>query len=267
MNRRKKQKKAKCIGIVLTHNCAHLVEQTVHSIPVGVLDQIIIVDDGSKDNIATVAKKLNIPFYSHKHLGYGGNIKYGLKKALELDADYMVEIHGDYQYDLSVIPEALKKIQSGYDFLLGSRFTKLSQALGDDHMPIERYLANIGLSFVAKIVLQVNLTEVHAGFRVYSRKLLQTIGFNHTSNDHIYSFENIVQAKYYNLNIAEIPVNCEYARDHTSISIIKSIVYSFDMFRVMIEYILAKMGIRQDLFNNSRNRNRNYKLSPNRFKP
>jgi glycosyltransferase involved in cell wall biosynthesis len=260
-------KKYKNIGIILTYNCADLVEKTFDRIPKGVLDQVIVADDGSTDDIAIVAKKLKIPLYRHAHSGYGGNIKFGLKKAVELGADFIVEIHGDGQYDPSVIPAALKKIHSGYDFLLGSRFTNLNQAIKEDHMPIARYLANIGLSFIAKIILQVNLTEVHTGFRVYSRNLVQTMGFKNTSNEHIYSFENIAQARFFNLRITEIPIHCDYAKDHTSISIRKSIIYSFDMFRVMGEYILAKMGLKRGLFDYSRRRNRNNKFSSPITKP
>lgn len=262
-----KRKKTKKIGVILTYNCAHLIEKTYKNIPKNSLDKIIIADDDSKDNIKQVAKKLKVPFYTHPHRGYGGNIKFGLQKALKLNADYIVEIHGDGQYDYSVIPFALKKIQLGYDFLFGSRFTNLKQALIEDHMPIERYLANIGLSLIAKIVLKVNLTEVHSGFRVYSKHLLETIGFNNTSNDHIYSFENIAQAKFYDLPMTEVPIHCDYTKTHTSIKIFWSILYSFDMFRVMNEYILARMGFKRKLFSNSGSRNRNDKSSSTFFKP
>lgn len=263
----KNKKRTKKIGIILTYNCSQLLVKTVRNIPKGCLDQIIISDDGSTDNVRQLANKLNIPFYSHAHRGYGGNIKFGLKKAMELGADYMVEIHGDGQYDYSVIPTALKKIESGYDFLFGSRFTTLKQAIIDDHMPIERYLSNIGLTMIAKLVLQLPLTEVHSGFRVYSSNLLKTIGFKNTSNDHIYSFENLAQAKYCNLPITEIPIHCNFAQQHTSMSIIRSVIYSLDMFRVMGEYLLAKIGFNRKLFQYSRGRNRNNKFTSILSKP
>mgnify|MGYP001619974932 FL=1 len=161
-------KKAKNVGIILTYNCADLVENTYKRIPRRVLDKIIIVDDESRDNIKTIAKKLGIEFFTHKHLGYGGNMKYGLKKALAMGAYYIIEIHGDGQYDPTVIPLALKKITKGYDLLVGSRFVNPKHPL-EDKMPIIRYIANIILSFLDRIILGVSLTEFHNGFHIYSK--------------------------------------------------------------------------------------------------
>ncbi len=242
----KKQNK-KVVGIIMTYNCALLVAGTVKRIPLNSLDKLIIVDDGSKDDIASVAKELNIPLFKHKHLGYGGNIKFGLKKALELGGDYLVEIHGDGQYDPKAIPTAIKKMKIGYDFMLGSRFTDLSQPL-DDKMPLARYLANIGLSFIDKLILRAPLTEYHSGFRVYSRKLLETVDLKTTSDDYLFSFEIIAQARFYNLPITEIPVRCNYKDDHTSASILKSAIYSFQMCKVLALYLISKAGFKTRLF-------------------
>src|SRR3990167_4408999 len=125
VNKSKNKNQKKIVGIIMTYNCAPLVASTVKRIPKNSLDKLIIVDDGSKDDITSAARDLKITLFKHKHLGYGGNIKYGLKKALELGGDYMVEIHGDGQYDPKAIPTAIKKMRNGYDFMLGSRFSDL----------------------------------------------------------------------------------------------------------------------------------------------
>lgn len=239
--------KIKVIGIILTYNCASMVEDLYSKLPKKSFDKIILVDDDSSDNIIQVAKKLNIQFYSHKHMGYGGNIKFGLKKAFEMKADYVVEIHGDGQYDPSVIPDALKKIRKGYSLLLGSRFVSLKQPL-EDKMPLERYLANIILSYIYKIVLRVNLTEFHTGFHIYSKEFISSVGFNNTSNDHLYSLEIIVQAVFKKLPIGEIPIRCNYEADHTSISINKSIKYTFQSFSLLATYMLAMAGLKYGIF-------------------
>lgn len=238
----------KTIGIVMTYNCAGMVESTYKGLPKGVFNQVIVVDDGSKDNSVEVAKRMGLKVYTHKHGGYGANIKFGLKKAMELGADYAVEIHGDGQYDQSVVPAAIKKMETGYDFLLGSRFTNLQHAIKDG-MPFERYFANLGLSLIDRIVLGVNLTEFHTGFRIYSKRLMKSLSFEGTSDNYLYSFEIICQAKFLNLKIGEVPMRCDYKAVHTSISIKKSIVYALGTFRTLAQYILAKMGFKIKIFN------------------
>jgi len=239
--------RGKVVGVILAWNCAELLNGIWLRLPKEHFDEILLADDGSSDHTVDVAKELGIKSFTHAHSGYGGNLKFGLAKALELGADYMVEIHGDGQYDPSFIPRAVEIMREGTDLLIGSRFTDLRQPLRDK-MPLARYLANIGLSFFDRLILQVPLTEFHTGFRVYSRKLVQTIDFTGTSNDYLFSFEIIAQARYCNLRISELAIRCDYAGEHKSISIVKSAVYAFQTFRTLFYYILAQMGFRTKLF-------------------
>src|SRR3989338_345707 len=237
----------KSVGIILTWNCARFLENIYKRVPKECFDEIIIADDGSTDDTMSVAKRLGIRAFTHEHSGYGGNIKFGLKKALELGADYMVEIHGDDQYDPSFIPGALQVLSQEADFLLGSRFVDIRQPLRDK-MPLVRYLANIGLSFIDRIVLRVPLTEFHTGFRMYSRNLIETVGLDGTSNDHLFSFQIIAKACYCKLRVKEISIRCNYAQEHSSISIVRSVVYALLTFGVLFYYIVAKMGFNTKLF-------------------
>lgn len=242
------KKKPIIIGIIMTYNCGLMLKDTHSRIPKSVFDKLIIVDDQSTDDTLKIAKSLNLLVFTHKHLGYGGNIKYGLKKAFELGADYMVEIHGDGQYNPQFIPNGIKKMISGnYDFILGSRFSNLSQALKDG-MPIERYLANRVLSLMDRLVLQLPLVEFHSGFRIYSRKFVEKTGLKGTPNDHLYSFTAIVQAKYCNLRIGGFPVRCNYKKLHTSISMKESIAYAFQTRWVLFEYLLTKFNFKREFF-------------------
>ena len=241
----------KSVGIILAYNSAPMLEDLYARIPKGILDEIILVDDASTDNTLKVAKKLGLPSFTHPHRGYGGNIKFGLQKALERGGDYMVEIHGDGQYDPTVIPMALKKMREGYDFILGCRFMDPKQPLRDG-MSFVRYLPNIILSFFDRLILGVRLSEFHSGFRLYSRKLLDATDFNQGSNDHLFSFEIIVLAQYHKLRIGEVPIRCDYRKDHTSISMRKSFIYAFQTFYTMLFYLLAKIGLKTKIFRRSR---------------
>lgn len=237
----------KAIGIILTYNCSSMLPGLLPRIPKGALDEIIVVDDASKDNTVEVAKNLGLTVFPHKHMGYGGNLKYGFSKALEMEADYFVEIHGDGQFDPSVIPLALEKMRQGCDFVVGSRFTDLRQPLRDG-MSYARYFANLGLSFFDRLILQLPLSEFHTGFRVYSKKLVKTLGTSKGADDTLYSFEIIVMARFYNMRFCEIPVRANYKEEHTSVPLLKSAIYSFQTFWVLFLYILARLGFKSRLF-------------------
>ena len=237
----------KRIGILLTWNCAQFLEAIYNRVPKEQFDEIIVSDDGSTDDTMAVAQRLGIKAFTHPHSGYGGNIKFGLRKALDLGAEYMVEIHGDDQYDPSFIPAALNIMQDGADLVLGSRFVDICQPRRDK-MPLERYLANIGLSFIDRLILGIPLTEFHTGFRVYSRRLIETVGLENTSDDHLFSFQIIAKAAYCKLRVKELAIRCNYAQEHSSISIMRSIVYALRTFEVLGYFIVARVGFTTKLF-------------------
>src|SRR3989344_7891558 len=139
------------ICVILSYNCAHLLEDIYKRIPAESVGRIILVDDASTDNTLEVAKRLGIECYTHEHLGYGGNVKYSIRKGIELGAEYIVDLHGDGQYDPSIIPSALRKAREGYDLVLGSRFYDWRQPLRDK-MSFARFFANIGLSAIERAV-------------------------------------------------------------------------------------------------------------------
>jgi glycosyltransferase involved in cell wall biosynthesis len=130
----------KAICVILAYNCGNVLERTWSRIPKGCVDRIILCDDGSTDTTLKEARRLGIEYYTHANLGYGGNIKFSIRKAIELGAEYIIDLHGDGQYDPEAIPIALAKAREGYDFVLGSRFHEILQPLRD-HMPLSRYLA------------------------------------------------------------------------------------------------------------------------------
>lgn len=237
----------KSVCVILAYNCGRFLENTYRRIPQGSVDKIILVDDASTDDTLEVARRLGIEFYTHEHLGYGGNVKYSIRKGIELGAEYIVDLHGDGQYDPAVIPAALAKARDGYDLVLGSRFFDIKQPRRDG-MSWARYLANIGLSAIERFVLAIPLAEFHTGFRIYTKNLAETVALESTSDDFLFSFEIIAQAGFCNLKIGEVPIRCDYKEGHTSISIPKSIVYAFQTFKTLALYLLARTGFKVGLF-------------------
>lgn len=244
-----KENNKKVIGIILAYKCAHFLEDLQKKLPMDVFDEVFITNDESGDNTEEVAKRLGIKCFSHPQLGYGGNMKYGMKKALELGADYMVEIHGDGQYDTAFIRPAIEKIKENdkYGLVIGSRFVDIRQPLRDK-MPLIRYFANLTLTFIDRLVLGVRATELHTGARVYSKETIQGVNLTHTSNDFLFSFEIIAQIAYKKFKIGEVPARGLYMKEHSSISIKRSFVYAFATFGVLFYYILAKLGFKTALF-------------------
>jgi glycosyltransferase involved in cell wall biosynthesis len=238
----------KAIGIIMTYNCAHLLKGAYEKIPKDVFDALIVVDDGSKDNIEEVAKKLNLPFFPHEHGGYGVNLRYGLKKAIEMGGEYMVEIHGDGQFKPEASREAIEKMKSDdLDFLIGSRFTNLKQPLKDG-MPWPRYYANIGLSFIEKSVLRIPWTEFHPGFRAYSGRFIRKVDLSLGADDYLYSFQIIAFAAYVKAKCGEIPIRVSYRGEHTSVNYRKAAINSFQEMWVLCQYIFAKLGFKNGVF-------------------
>jgi len=241
-------KKPKVIGVILAYNVASMLPRAlerINALPKGTLDDIIVMDDGSKDGTYEVAKKLGLKVFRHvPNRGYGGNLKAGIKKALEMGADYIVEIHGDgAQFNPISITYAMPYMKEGKArLILGSRFQVPSQALKNG-MPLIRYIANRFLTFFDKIVLQLPLTEFHTGFRIYGRKLLEKVPYDANSNDYLFSFQIIAQAAYYGLPVQEVPVEADYKAEHTSHSLKGASVYAIQTFGILTQFLLAKTGL------------------------
>jgi len=128
------------VCVILAYNCANVLENTYRRIPKDAVDRIILVDDASTDNTLEVARRLGIESYTHEHLGYGGNVKYSIRKGIELGAEYIVDLHGDGQYDPGAIPKALEKAREGYD--LGRAFE-----LDQHDFRIPRHFQEVGQRF------------------------------------------------------------------------------------------------------------------------
>src|SRR3989338_11484901 len=245
MRSNKSLKKPKIIGVILAYNVAKMLPRAIERIPKGVIDDIIVMDDGSKDGTCEVAKKLKLKVFRHTpNRGYGGNLKAGLKKAIEMGADYIVEIHGDgAQFNPISIKYALPYMRDEKaQLIIGSRFQVPGKAL-ENGMPLIRFIANRFLSFFDRIILGLPLTEFHTGFRIYGRKLIMTAPYIENTDDYLFSFQIIAQAAYYKMPVREVPVEADYKSEHTSHSIKGASWYAIRTFLVLTQFVLAKSGI------------------------
>src|SRR3989344_3041224 len=237
----------KVIGVIMVYNCARMIEEIYNKIPKGLFDELIIVDDESKDNTMEIVSRFNIKVFTHPHTGYGGNLLFGLKKAFKLGATHVIEIHGDGQYDMAAVPSALEKLKAGCDLILGNRYYKMLQPLREG-MDIIRYLGNIFISTIARLGLGIPTRDLFPGFRAYSRRLVEILDFSHNSPEYFFSFELIAQTKYCNLKICPVPVNCDYKGEHTSMKLVKGIPAILHMFHIIFLYRLATLNIKRGIF-------------------
>lgn len=240
--------KSKIIVFFLAYNAGKTLENFYKNFPKNLADEIILVDDASKDNTFEIAKKLRIKSYKNPvNLGYGGNMKRALSLALERGADILIDIHPDGEYKPSAIPEAIKKIRQGNQFVLGNRFTSLIKPIKNG-MFIWKLIPLRLLNSIDSLVFGVRLNDFHQGFRVYTRGMLSKINFQENSNDYLFSFELIAQAIYRKIKITQVPVETSYRGKKRGASLKNSIKYSLGTFKILLLFILAKLGFKTKLF-------------------
>lgn len=240
--------KQKIVTIFIAYNAAKTLENFYKNFPKKYCNEIILVDDCSKDDTFKIAKRLGIKTYRNPiNLGYGGNMKRALDIALERGADIIIDIHPDGEYSPSAIPQALKQIQKGNKLVLGNRFTSLSGPIKNG-MYIWKLIPLRILNSIDSLVLGVRLRDFHQGFRIYTKEMLRKLNYNQNSNNYLFSFELIAQSVYKKIKIAQVPVETSYRGKKRGASLKSSIIYSLGTFRVLFLYILARLGFKTKIF-------------------
>jgi glycosyltransferase involved in cell wall biosynthesis len=234
----------KIVAAVLpAYNAEKTLAKTLADIPRDWVDEIILVDDASRDNTVELAKNLGLKVFTHpKNLGYGGNQKTCYREALKLGADIAIMIHPDHQYDPRLVPDLLLPLLRGdTDAAFGSRMMRPGGARAGG-MPLWKYIANIFLTTVENIILGLRLTEYHSGFRAYSRRALEQINFLANSDDFVFDTEIIIQLKIKGLKIQEVPIATRYFKDASMIGLKKSTIYGLSILKSLGQYIIFKLG-------------------------
>jgi glycosyltransferase involved in cell wall biosynthesis len=233
----------KVVIVLPAYNAEKTLEHTLAEIPPEFKENIILVDDASKDNTVQIAKAAGLKVYQHeKNRGYGGNQKTCYRHALEAGADIVVMLHPDHQYDAKVIPDLVYPLlREEADAAFGSRM--LGGRPMEGGMPNWKYIANIFLTAFANIIFQRYLTEIHSGFRAYTRKYLETVRFEENSNDFIFDTEIIAQGMANNLFFQEKPIVTRYFPEASSINFRRSLVYGFGILGVLVKYFLYQRKI------------------------
>ena len=235
---------ANIVVVMPARNAARTLKRTVSGIPEGWVDEVILVDDKSTDNTVDIARDLPINVVWHPHnVGYGGNQKTCYLQALQRDADIVVMLHPDGQYEPTLIPQMVTPILRGEaDLVLGSRLAEPGMARAGG-MPLYKYLANRALTTVENRLLGTHLTEMHTGYRAYSRGLLLEVPFLRNALDFSFDSEMLMQSIHLGFRVAEVPARTRYFADASSISLRPSVIYGIKTLWAGARLVLHRNGI------------------------
>ena len=237
--------KGKKVVVVLpAYNAAKTLEKTYREIPFDLVDDVILCDDHSRDNTAELGKQLGIRhvIIHEKNTGYGGNQKSLYNKALEIGGDIVIMLHPDYQYTPKLIPSMVNIIgEDLFPVVLGSRILGMGALRGG--MPMYKYIFNRLLTLSQNLLIHYKLSEYHTGYRAFSRKVLETINFNHNSDDFVFDNEMLSQIVYAGFDIAEVTCPTKYFEEASSINFRRSMKYGFGVLRVSLCHFLQRMGL------------------------
>jgi len=235
----------KVVVVMPAYNAEKTLERTLDDIDRSWVDEIILVDDGSRDGTVELARRLGLIVFVHeKNTGYGGNQKTCYTEAMKGGAEIMVMVHPDHQYDPRVVPHLVQPLLDGTcDAVFGSRM--LGGRPLEGGMPKWKYLANIFLTAIENATFYMYLTEYHSGLRAYSRHYLETVNFMANSDDFVFDSEIIAQGVLHGMRIREIPIETRYFSEASQIGLRRSVVYGLSILKTLIKFKMHKKGLKR----------------------
>jgi glycosyltransferase involved in cell wall biosynthesis len=237
-------KESKIVVVMPAYNAARTLKTTYEEVmDQGIVDEVILVDDGSRDDTVALANTLSrVTVHVHeRNLGYGGNQKTCYRLALEHGADIIVMVHPDYQYTPKLIPAMVSMIANGlHPCVLGSRILGGYALAGG--MPWWKYLSNRFLTAAQNALIGAKLSEYHTGYRAYSRELLQSMHLDNLSNDFLFDNQFLAQIIWRGHTIGEVSCPTKYFSEASSINFRRSLKYGFGCLRIALQFRWARIA-------------------------
>ncbi len=225
------------------YNAEQTLEQTYRDIPKGLVDEVLVVDDHSRDKTVQICQRLGLQVFVHeKNKGYGANQKTCYREALRRGADVVIMLHPDYQYPPKLITAMAGLVVSGsFDLVLGSRILGGMSLKGG--MPLYKYISNRLLTFFENILSGAQLSEYHTGYRAFSREVLTRLPLLENSDDFIFDNQILAQAIRFGFRIGEITAPSRYTKESSSISLNRSIIYGLGVVKTSLELFLERLNL------------------------
>jgi len=234
----------KIVAVLPAYNAALTLKQTYDEIPFDIVDDVVLVDDHSKDNTSEVAREIGIKHVirHEKNKGYGGNQKTCYDKAMELNADIVVMLHPDYQYTPKLIHSLCYLIANDlYPVAFGSRILGKGALKGG--MPLYKYVFNRCLTFSQNVLINQKLSEYHTGYRAFSKEVIKKINYHANSDDFVFDNQMISQIFYAGFDIAEVTCPTKYFPEASSINFRRSMKYGFGVLGVSFTHFFNRIGL------------------------
>lgn len=234
----------KIIAVLPAYNAALTLEKTYKEIPFDIVDDVVLVDDCSKDNTVEVAQKIGIKHVikHEKNKGYGGNQKTCYDTALRLGADIVIMLHPDYQYTPKLIHSLSYLIANDlYPVAFGSRILGKGALKGG--MPLYKYIFNRCLTFSQNVLINQKLSEYHTGYRAFSRQVIEKINYHANSDDFVFDNQMISQIFYAGFEIAEVTCPTKYFPEASSINFRRSAKYGMGVLGTSFVHFFNRMGL------------------------
>jgi glycosyltransferase involved in cell wall biosynthesis len=233
----------KKIAVVLpAYNAERTLRATVAELP-DCVDFRILVDDGSSDQTASLARAIGLDVYIHdRNYGYGRNQQTCYRAALARGADIVIMVHPDYQYTPLLVTAMASMIACGvYDVVLGSRIIGGGSLRGG--MPLYKYVANRCLTAIENVMLGAKLSEYHTGYRAFARRVLEQLPLLENSDDFVFDNQMLAQCVYFGFRIGEVSCPTKYFEEASSINFGRSVNYGFGVLATSLAFRLQKMGL------------------------
>ncbi|MCW3126794.1 MAG: glycosyl transferase family 2 [Bacteroidetes bacterium] len=232
------------------YNAERTLEQTFSEIPFDLVDEVVLVDDASKDATSDLARQIGV-HHVIKHdsnKGYGGNQKTCYKKALELNADIVIMLHPDYQYTPKLLTAMISIIGNDvYPVVFGSRI--LGKGALNGGMPMYKYIFNRMLTLTQNILIGQKLSEYHTGYRAFSGKVIKALNLEANSDDFVFDNQMVSQIFYKGFEIGEVTCPTKYFDEASSINFSRSMTYGLGCLKVSFTHMLCKWGVmKSDLY-------------------
>ena len=238
-------KDQKVVVVMPAYNAAQTLRQTYEEVMAqGMVDLIILVDDGSVDDTVAIARALpHMVVHVHeRNQGYGGNQKSCYRLALEEGADIVIMVHPDYQYTPLLLPAMVSMIGNGLYFcVLGSRILG-GQAL-EGGMPIWKYICNRLLTMFENLMMRAKVSEYHTGYRGFHRSVLEKLPLDVNSDDFVFDNQMLAQVLWFGYHIGEVSCPTKYFPEASSINFRRSVRYGLGCLGTSISFRLCKWRV------------------------
>ena len=226
-----------------SYNVAAVVAQAISALPANCVDEIFAVDDGSRDDTSKIAAAAGATVITHTtNKGYGGAQKSGYKAAIASNADIVVLVHGDNQYDPSYAEQFIAKIRDeGFDVVTGTRMV-LGDAL-KNNMPIWKYIPIRATTWLQNRMLGTSISDYHDGYRAYSGSFLRSVPLDQLSNRFDFDLDMMIQAVVYKARIGEIPHPTRYGKEHSQLPFGKAVACQLTIFKSALKFLCHRLGL------------------------